>query len=98
MNSFLDVLVGLIDMLESALLEALGERIVFFLSDIVVGFVNEFERAVETAAPIEASVNRRMIVQILAVIEGQPNSLCVSAILGMSGGLPPHSTSDRLVD
>lgn len=42
-NGFLDVFVGLVDVLESALLEALGRDIVFFLGDVVVGFVDEFE-------------------------------------------------------
>ncbi len=70
MNGFFDVLVRFVDVLESALLEALGEGVVFFLGDIVVGLVDEFECAVETSAPIEARVNRRMIVQILAVVDG----------------------------
>lgn len=70
MNGLFDVLVRLVDVLKSALLKALGEGIVFFLGDIVVGFVDEFEGTVETAAPVEASVNRRMIVQVLAVVDG----------------------------
>jgi len=57
-------------MLESALLESLGRGIVFFLGNVVVGFVDEFQCPVETAAPVEASVNRRMIVEVLAVIDG----------------------------
>jgi hypothetical protein len=69
-NGFLDVLVGLVDVLEGVLLEALRRGIVFFLSYVVVGLVDEFQRPVEAAAPVEASVNRGMIVQILAVIDG----------------------------
>jgi hypothetical protein len=42
-NGFFDVFVGLIDVLKSALLEALGRGIVFFLGDVVVSFVDEFE-------------------------------------------------------
>jgi hypothetical protein len=52
-NRFLDVVVRLVDVFESALLETLGEGIVFFLGDIAVGFVNEFQCPVETAAPVE---------------------------------------------
>ena len=64
------MVVRLVDVFKSALLEALREGIVFFLGDIVVGFVHEFERTVETAAPVETSINRRMIVDILAVVDG----------------------------
>ena len=70
MNGLFDVLVRLVDMLESALLEALGKGVVFFLGDIVVSLVDEFECTVETPAPIEARVNRWMIVQVLAVVDG----------------------------
>jgi hypothetical protein len=69
-NGFLDVVVRLVDVFESALLETLGEGVVFFLGHIVVGFVDEFESPVETAAPIETCVNRRMIVDVLAVVDG----------------------------
>jgi hypothetical protein len=69
-NGLFDVLVRLVDMLESALLEALGEGVVFFLGNIVVSLVDEFECTVETSAPVEACVNCRMIVQILAVVDG----------------------------
>jgi len=69
-NRFLDVVVRLVDVFKCALLEALGEGIVFFLGNVIVGLVHEFERTVETAAPVEASVNREMIVEILAVVDG----------------------------
>jgi len=59
-----------LSMCSRALLETLGEGIVFFLGDIVVGFVDEFESPVEAAAPIETCVNRRMIVDVLAVVDG----------------------------
>jgi hypothetical protein len=64
------VFVRLVDMFESALLEALGEGVVFLLGDIVVSLIDEFECTVETTAPIEARVNGWMIVQVLAVVDG----------------------------
>lgn len=70
MNGFLDVFVCLVDVLEGALLEALRRGIVFLLSDIVVGFVDKFEGPVEMAAPIEASVNCGMIVEIFSAVDG----------------------------
>ena len=62
--------VRLVDVHEGALLKALGRGVVFFLGDVAVGFVDEFEGTVETAAPIEAGVNCGMIVEILAVVDG----------------------------
>jgi hypothetical protein len=70
LNRFLDVVVRLVDVFKCALLEALGEGIVFFLGNVVVSFVHEFKRTVETAAPVEASINRKMIVDIFAVVDG----------------------------
>jgi hypothetical protein len=69
-NRFFDVVVRFVDVFESALLETLGEGVVFFLGDIAVGFVDKFQCPVETAAPVETNVNRSMIIDILAVIDG----------------------------
>jgi hypothetical protein len=70
LDGFFDVVVRFVDVHKGALLEPLREGIVFFLRDIVVGFVDELESPVETAAPVETSVNRRMIVDVLAVVDG----------------------------
>ena len=43
--------------------------VVFFARNIGAGFVQKLQRLVNTAAMIGLSINRRMVVQILAVIE-----------------------------
>jgi hypothetical protein len=62
LDGFLGVVVSTVDVAKSALLEPLGETIVFFTGDIVVSFVEKFDGAMETAGPVEMSVNRRMVV------------------------------------
>ncbi len=69
LDGFLGVVMSTVDVAKSALLEPLGETIVFFTGDIVVSFIEKFDGAVETAGPVEMSVNRGMVVEILAVID-----------------------------
>ena len=48
-NALVDFVNSAIDVAESALLEALGEGVVFFVGDILVGFFEELLGAVEAA-------------------------------------------------
>jgi hypothetical protein len=68
-DGFLDVMMRLVDVLQSTLLEALGEGIVFFLGDVAVSFVDELECPVQAAAPIKVRVDRWIIVEVLSVID-----------------------------
>lgn len=67
-DGFVDFVHGLVDVAEGPLLETLGEGVVFFASNILVGFVEKLPGAMEAAGVIEAGVHGRMIVEILAVI------------------------------
>src|ERR1700687_4954382 len=69
LDGFLDVVVGLVDMLEGALLQPLGEGVVFFLGDIIVGFVEQFDRAVQAAGPVHAGIDGGGLVDGLPVID-----------------------------
>ena len=69
MNGLFDVLMSLVNVFEGALLQSLREGVVFFLGNIAVCLVDQFQRAVKPAGPIHAGVNRRMIVQVLAVVD-----------------------------
>jgi hypothetical protein len=69
-NRFLDVVMRLVDVHDGARLKTLRKGVVFFLGNVVVGFVDELESPVETAAPVETCVHGRMIVDILSVIDG----------------------------
>jgi hypothetical protein len=44
-DGFFDVMMGFVDVFQSARLEALSEAVVFILGDVVVGFVEQFESA-----------------------------------------------------
>ena len=48
-NALVDFVNSAIDVAQSALLEALGEGVVFFVGDILVGFFEELLGAVEAA-------------------------------------------------
>jgi hypothetical protein len=69
-NGFFDVMMGLVDVHDGSRLQALGEGVVLFLSDVTMGFVDQFEGAVKAAGPIHVSVDRRMIVDVLTVVDG----------------------------
>jgi hypothetical protein len=69
-DGFLHVVMSLVDVVQGALLEALSEAVVFFAGDVVVRLVEQFGGAAETAAPLEVSVDWRVIVQVLAVFDG----------------------------
>ena len=70
LDGFLDVAVGLVDVLEGALLETLCGGVVFFLRDVVVSFVEQFDGAAQAARPVHASIDRRVIVDIFSVVDG----------------------------
>ena len=69
LDGFLGVVVSTVDVAKSALLEPLGETIVFLTGDVIVSFIEKFDGAVETAGPVEMSVHGRMVVEILAVVD-----------------------------
>jgi hypothetical protein len=69
-DALVDFVNGAINVAESALLQALRERVVFLVSDILMGFFEELLGAMETASVVETGVDRRMIVQIFAIVDG----------------------------
>jgi hypothetical protein len=68
LNGFSDVIMRLVDVPHRPLLQALRKAIVLFLRDIAVGFVDQFKSAMSAARRVELGVNRRVIVQILTVV------------------------------
>src|SRR5579872_1032849 len=59
-----------IDMAEGPLLKSLRDGIVFRLIDIVVSLVQKFQRLMKAVCLRQVSVDARMIMEILAVIDG----------------------------
>ena len=63
------VVMGLIDVDEGALLQALREAVVFFLRDILMRLIEQLQGAMQAAVPGHVGVHGRMIVQILAIVD-----------------------------
>jgi hypothetical protein len=78
---------GLVDVPKSALLEALGEVVVLFAGDILVRFFEQFLGAVQAAGVVEAGVNRRMLIQIFAVVDRRFLDFVDGVIDGVDGFL-----------
>jgi hypothetical protein len=68
LDQVIDDAMGFVDMMEGAIAQAADGRIIFFAGDIVVGLVEQFQRTVEAASAVHVGVDRRMVVQVLAVI------------------------------
>ena len=69
-DGFFYVVMRPVDVLDGTCLQALGKGVVFFFADVMVRLVQQLEGAVQTARPRKAGVNRRMIVDVLAVVDG----------------------------
>jgi hypothetical protein len=69
-DALVDFVNGAINVAESALLQALRKAVVFLVSNILMSFFEELFGAMETASVIETGVDRRMIIQIFAIVDG----------------------------
>jgi hypothetical protein len=70
-QGFINMMVRPVDVLEHAGLEAAGFGIVFFLSDIVMGLIEEVTGLVQVTAPRQVSIDRFVLLDILAVVDGR---------------------------
>ena len=84
-DALVDFVNGAINVAESALLQALREAVVFLVSDILMSFFKELLGAMETASVVETGVDRRMIVQIFAVVDGGSLDFVDGIIDGVNG-------------
>jgi hypothetical protein len=60
---------GAVDVSERALLQALRKAVIFFMRDVLAGLVQKLARTMQTAGVIQAGINRRMIVQVFAIVD-----------------------------
>jgi len=65
----LDVVDRVVDVLERAALEALGDVVGLALLDVGARGAQELEGVLEATAPLEAGVDRRVLADILAVVD-----------------------------
>jgi hypothetical protein len=56
--------------LQGAVTQSVGELVIFFFGDVVMGTVEEFERFVVTSATAHVGVDRHMVCDVFAVIYG----------------------------
>jgi hypothetical protein len=59
-----------VDVVESAIAQTTHCRIIFFAGDIVMRLVEQLQRAVVSAGAVHLRIHRRMIVHVLAIIDG----------------------------
>ena len=60
-----------IDMTDCAIAQAVGKRIVLFPGDVGAGLSQELQRLMNTPAVIRMIIQRRMIIDVFAVIESR---------------------------
>jgi len=68
LNQVFDDAVRCVNVLEGAMLQSMGKLVIFSFRDVVMRTVKEFERPVITASVAEVVIDRRMVIQILAVV------------------------------
>jgi hypothetical protein len=56
--------------LQGAVTQSVGELVIFFFGDVVMGTVEEFERFVVTSATAHVGVDRHMVCDVFTVIYG----------------------------
>ena len=86
-DGFFYVMMGPVDMFQGAMLETLSKCVVLFLGNVAMGFVDQFEGAVKTAGPIHVRVDRRMIIKVLAVVDGSLLDL-IDGVIDIVNGFP----------
>jgi hypothetical protein len=67
-DQVIDDAVRFVDVAEGAIAQTAYGRIIFFAGDIVMRLIEQFHSAVITGGAIHMRIDRRMIVQILAIV------------------------------
>ena len=76
-----------VDVAKGALLQALGGGIILFVSDVLVSLLEQLFGAVQPAGVVQPGVNRRMIIQVFAVVDGRFLDFANGVINGVNGFL-----------
>jgi hypothetical protein len=69
LDEMLNNAVRLVDMLKSPMLQTMGESVVFFFCNVVMRAIQQFQRSVVTAPMAQVGIDRRMVIQIFAVVD-----------------------------
>src|SRR5277367_4097526 len=65
----IDDVLGLVDMMQSAIPKSARRGLIFFPGNVVMSSREQLHRAVVAARPVHAHIDRRMVVQVLAIID-----------------------------
>jgi hypothetical protein len=71
-DEMIDDAVGFVDAMKAAIPKAAHGRVIFFAGNVIVSFVEQLHCAVKAAGSVHSRIDRRMIVQIFAVIDRGP--------------------------
>ena len=76
LDQVFDDAVRFVDMFQRAMTQSMGKAVIFFFRDVVMRLVKQFERPVIAAFVSEMRIDRRMVIQILAIVNGSVLDLC----------------------
>ena len=68
LDQFIDDVVGFVDVKKSAIAKTPNGGVIFFSGDVIVSLVQKFLRTTESARAVHSRIDRRMIAQVLAVV------------------------------
>jgi hypothetical protein len=68
-DGFLDVAMRLVDVFQGALLQTPGGGVIFFAGDVIVRSVQELNGAAQAAVPIQAGIDRRVVIDVFSVVD-----------------------------
>ncbi len=69
-QGFIDVVMGAVDVVEDAGLQATGGGIIFLVGYVLMSFAEQVAGLVQMAAPGEVRVDRFVLIDVLAVVDG----------------------------
>jgi hypothetical protein len=64
----IDDAMSFVDVMEGAIPKTAYGRVIFFPGDVIVSFVQQFHGTVKAAGAVHSGINRRVVVQILAIV------------------------------
>jgi hypothetical protein len=68
LDQFIDDVVGFVDVRKGTIPKTPHGGVIFFSGDVVVSLIQQLLRTTEAASAVHSGIDRRMIVQVLAVI------------------------------
>jgi hypothetical protein len=71
-DQMIDDAMGFVDVVQRSVAKTAHGRVIFFPGNVIVSFIQKFHGAVTAAGSVHVRIDRRMIVQVLAVVNRCP--------------------------